>query len=163
MLSKQQADGGWGETFESCTTWEYQQNTRSQVVGTAWALLSLLFAEYPDRAPLQRGVDFLMRRQLPNGNWAQEVRRQPVLIPDTLSMRVDSMRDTSMATQITLLIRHTGHLGRVQLYLLDLVQWLQEHFPDLGTRPLRQEVPWPGSDYSSHVSSGGSMLAMQQI
>ena len=73
VLSKQQADGGWGETFESCTTWEYQQNPRSQVVGTAWALLTLLFAGYPDRTLLQRGIDFLMKRQLPNGNWAQEV------------------------------------------------------------------------------------------
>lgn len=72
VLSKQQADGGWGETFESCTSWEYQQNKHSQVVGTAWALLTLLFAEYPDRAPLQRGVEFLMRRQLPDGNWKQE-------------------------------------------------------------------------------------------
>lgn len=42
LASKQQEDGGWGETFMSCVTREYVQHPKSQVVNTAWAVLSLL-------------------------------------------------------------------------------------------------------------------------
>jgi squalene cyclase len=34
LLSKQQDDGGWGETFMSCVTREYVQHPQSQVVNT---------------------------------------------------------------------------------------------------------------------------------
>jgi squalene cyclase len=44
----------------------------SGVVQTAWALLGLLAGGCRDRAALDRGRDFLMRRQLPTGDWAQE-------------------------------------------------------------------------------------------
>jgi squalene cyclase len=44
----------------------------SGVVQTAWALLGLLAGGCTDKAALDRGRDFLMRRQLPTGDWAQE-------------------------------------------------------------------------------------------
>jgi squalene cyclase len=44
----------------------------SGVVQTAWALLGLLAGGCNDKAALDRGRDFLMRRQLPTGDWAQE-------------------------------------------------------------------------------------------
>lgn len=44
----------------------------SGVVQTAWALLGLLAADCPDKAAMDRGVAFLMRKQLPSGDWAQE-------------------------------------------------------------------------------------------
>eukprot|EP00042_Codosiga_hollandica_P050363 m.599370 g.599370 ORF g.599370 m.599370 type:complete len:722 (+) comp58079_c0_seq5:29-2194(+) len=72
LLSKQRPDGGWGETFMSCVTREYVQHPRAQVVNTAWALLSLLKAEYPAQEEITRGIRLLMSRQLVTGDWKQE-------------------------------------------------------------------------------------------
>ncbi|MDP2436605.1 MAG: terpene cyclase/mutase family protein [archaeon] len=72
LLSKQRSDGGWGETFGSCETMQYVENPTSQVVNTAWALLSLIAAQHHDLQPLEAAAGFLMSRQQPNGNWLQE-------------------------------------------------------------------------------------------
>jgi len=79
LLSKQNADGGWGEDFASCFNREYAQRDKlygcdsgSTVVCTAWALLALMAAECEDSAAVRKGIGFLMRRQLPSGDWAQE-------------------------------------------------------------------------------------------
>jgi squalene cyclase len=44
----------------------------SGVVQTAWALLGLLAGGCTDQLALVRARDFLMRKQLPSGDWAQE-------------------------------------------------------------------------------------------
>eukprot|EP01134_Creolimax_fragrantissima_P003456 CFRG3456T1 len=72
LISKQKEDGGWGETFMSCVTREYVQHPRSQVIQTAWAVLALLRADYPDQAAIRKGVKLLLSRQLDNGDWAPE-------------------------------------------------------------------------------------------
>lgn len=71
LLSKQREDGGWGESYKSCETHEYVQSP-SQVVQTAWSIIALLHAGYPDRAPIERAVRLIMARQQPDGSWAQE-------------------------------------------------------------------------------------------
>lgn len=72
LLAHQNPDGGWGESFESCIKKEYIHSPASQVVNTSWALMSLLAAKYnsPDR--IRKGIDFIISRQLPNGDWPQE-------------------------------------------------------------------------------------------
>jgi len=79
LLGKQNADGGWGEDFASCFDREYASRDKlygcdsgSTVVCTAWALLALMAGDCKDVAAVRKGVDFLMRRQLPSGDWAQE-------------------------------------------------------------------------------------------
>lgn len=72
LLSKQMADGGWGESFKSCETEVYVHNEMSQVVNTAWAVLTLITAKYPDPEPIRRGCRLIMSRQLGDGSWAQE-------------------------------------------------------------------------------------------
>lgn len=42
LLSKQMADGGWGENFESCEQRTYVQSATSQIHNTCWALLGLM-------------------------------------------------------------------------------------------------------------------------
>lgn len=42
------------------------------MVQTAWALLTLMRAGYKDRSVIDRGIQFLMQRQLPSGDWDQE-------------------------------------------------------------------------------------------
>ncbi|CZR56626.1 related to lanosterol synthase [Phialocephala subalpina] len=73
LLSKQRADGGWSESYRSCETNTYVEHpTGSQVVMTAWAVIGLLEAHYPDRAPIEKGLKLIMSRQQPNGEWLQE-------------------------------------------------------------------------------------------
>lgn len=42
LLSRQMADGGWGEDFESCEQRRYMQSAQSQIHNTCWALMGLL-------------------------------------------------------------------------------------------------------------------------
>jgi len=79
LLSKQEADGGWGEDFASCFNKDYTSKSKlpgcdsgSTVVNTAWALLALMAGDCQDTAAVQRGIRFLMKRQLDSGDWAQE-------------------------------------------------------------------------------------------
>ncbi|AEO56486.1 hypothetical protein MYCTH_2301506 [Thermothelomyces thermophilus ATCC 42464] len=39
---------------------------------TAWALIGLMKANYPDKKPIMKGIKLLMERQQPNGEWLQE-------------------------------------------------------------------------------------------
>ncbi|KAI8381007.1 terpenoid cyclases/protein prenyltransferase alpha-alpha toroid [Radiomyces spectabilis] len=72
LISKQQADGGWGETYKSCETKVYCHNPKSQVVNTAFAVMSLMDAKYPHREPIRRGIQLIMQRQQNTGEWLQE-------------------------------------------------------------------------------------------
>ncbi|XP_063197639.1 lanosterol synthase isoform X3 [Chroicocephalus ridibundus] len=72
LLSKQMADGGWGEDFESCEQRTYVQSAMSQIHNTCWALLGLMAVRYPDIEVLERGIKVLIDKQLPNGDWPQE-------------------------------------------------------------------------------------------
>nr|XP_036879554.1 lanosterol synthase [Manis javanica] len=71
LLSRQMADGGWGEDFESCKQRRYVQSTQSEIHSTCWALMGLMAVRHPGLAALERGVRCLLDRQLPNGNWPQ--------------------------------------------------------------------------------------------
>ncbi|XP_057401560.1 lanosterol synthase isoform X1 [Balaenoptera acutorostrata] len=72
LLSRQMADGGWGEDFESCEQRRYVQSARSQIHNTCWALMGLMAVRHPDVAALERGVSYLLGKQLPNGDWPQD-------------------------------------------------------------------------------------------
>jgi lanosterol synthase len=39
---------------------------------TAWALIGLMKADYPHKEAIQRGIQLIMDRQQPNGEWLQE-------------------------------------------------------------------------------------------
>ncbi|KAL7312217.1 Lanosterol synthase (Oxidosqualene--lanosterol cyclase), variant 2 [Mucor circinelloides] len=72
LVKHQEADGGWGESYKSCELHVYSRNEKSQVVNTAFALRGLLEARYPDKEPIRRGIEFIMKRQQANGEWLQE-------------------------------------------------------------------------------------------
>ncbi|CAI8009857.1 Lanosterol synthase [Geodia barretti] len=72
LLSRQMEDGGWGEDFASCEERRYVQSRTSQIVNTCWALLGLMAVRYPDPKPIARGIQIIMERQLPNGDWPQD-------------------------------------------------------------------------------------------
>lgn len=51
---------------------EYSQHEKSQVVQTAWAVLALIYGDYPDKDVIKRACQLLMQRQQPDGRWEQE-------------------------------------------------------------------------------------------
>eukprot|EP00981_Chlorochromonas_danica_P002874 scaffold572_cov163-Ochromonas_danica.AAC.4 len=82
LLARQNANGGWGESYLACVNKAYpaegsgaQLGTEgSGVVQTAWAMLALMAADPKDnyKAEVTRGKDFLLSKQLPDGDWDQE-------------------------------------------------------------------------------------------
>lgn len=74
LVERQKEDGGWGESYLSCVKREYVQAKRSQIINTSWALLTLMAADYEDKSVIHRGIELLRRRQMPNGDFPQEVR-----------------------------------------------------------------------------------------
>ncbi|XP_006163194.1 lanosterol synthase [Tupaia chinensis] len=72
LLSRQMADGGWGEDFESCEQRRYVQSAQSQVHNTCWALMGLMAVRHPDIAAQEKGIRYLLEKQLPNGDWPQD-------------------------------------------------------------------------------------------
>ncbi|CAM5327076.1 squalene--hopene cyclase [Kitasatospora aureofaciens] len=74
LEDRQNTDGGWGEdmrSYEDPARWAGRgESTASQ---TAWALMALLAAgEGPEgraNPAVERGVDWLVRTQLPEGTW----------------------------------------------------------------------------------------------
>jgi lanosterol synthase len=58
---------------KACEKMEYIEHpSGSLVVQTAWALLGLLEADYPDVVRIKKGIKFIMSRQQANGEWLQE-------------------------------------------------------------------------------------------
>jgi squalene/oxidosqualene cyclase-like protein len=73
LLSKQKADGGWGEHYTSCLEERYVEHPESQATMTAWALLALLAAgQDPAAAPVTRAVRWLAARQRHDGSWPRQ-------------------------------------------------------------------------------------------
>ena len=73
FLSKQNPDGGWGESYKSCETMEYVNHPNgSQVVQTCWALIGLMEAKCTNKDAIEKGVKLIMERQQRNGEWLQE-------------------------------------------------------------------------------------------
>lgn len=74
LVGKQRADGGWGEDFNACVRQVWVENPDgSQVVNTAWAVMALMAAGGAVyRKEVKRGIQFIMSRQLADGDWAQE-------------------------------------------------------------------------------------------
>jgi squalene/oxidosqualene cyclase-like protein len=79
LLVHQRPNGGWGEDFSSCYNKAYAVDgmaaygdNGSSVVSTSWALLALAAAKNNNIAAVRRGVQYLIHRQLPSGDWPQE-------------------------------------------------------------------------------------------
>jgi lanosterol synthase len=72
LHSVQQPDGGWGEHFSGCLTGSYVANAGSLVIMTSWAVLALLRATNSVTPVIRRGLDWLVSRQLPDGDWPRD-------------------------------------------------------------------------------------------
>lgn len=73
LLERREADGGWGESYRACETGTWTPHPDgSQAVHTAWAVIALLEAHYPEKEPLEKALTLVVKRQQTNGEWLQE-------------------------------------------------------------------------------------------
>ncbi|KAH6825430.1 cycloartenol synthase 1 [Perilla frutescens var. hirtella] len=76
LLSKQLADGGWGESYLSSSNKVYTnlEGNRSNLVQSSWALLSLINAGQGeiDPEPIDRGIRLVINSQMEDGDFPQQ-------------------------------------------------------------------------------------------
>jgi squalene-hopene/tetraprenyl-beta-curcumene cyclase len=71
LESVQHEDGGWGER---CNTYDdpvFKGQGPSTASQTAWAVMGLCAFDDPNLPSLQRGIDYLIRNQNPDGSWTE--------------------------------------------------------------------------------------------
>jgi squalene-hopene/tetraprenyl-beta-curcumene cyclase len=69
MVSKQNADGGWGESCHSYVDESFAGIGASTPSQTAWAVMTLQWAGLGNHPAAQRGLEYLRERQRADGTW----------------------------------------------------------------------------------------------
>ncbi|MCL2469822.1 MAG: squalene--hopene cyclase [Alphaproteobacteria bacterium] len=70
LVSKQQADGGWGESGDSYYKGKPKgEGAKSTPAQTAWSLMALMAAGAVDHPATAKGIEHLIQTQKPDGTW----------------------------------------------------------------------------------------------
>lgn len=69
LIAMQQASGAWGESPDSYADPDLRGRGPATASQTAWALLGLIAAGEQDHPAVERGIQWLMRTQAPDGSW----------------------------------------------------------------------------------------------
>jgi squalene-hopene/tetraprenyl-beta-curcumene cyclase len=70
---RQNPDGGWGEMCDSYPDARLKGRGTSGPSQTAWALLGLMAARQAETRVVERGIEFLLRTQQPDGTWTDSL------------------------------------------------------------------------------------------
>ncbi|MGW6709822.1 squalene--hopene cyclase, partial [Streptomyces sp. NPDC054956] len=71
IVAHQQDDGGWGEDIRALNDPAWIGNGESTPSQTGWALLALIAAGRADSEEVRAGLEFLVRTQQEDGDWAE--------------------------------------------------------------------------------------------
>jgi squalene-hopene/tetraprenyl-beta-curcumene cyclase len=69
LVDHQNTDGGWGESCFSYVDAAFRGRGPSTASQTAWAIIALLAAGEGESLAAQRGIEYLIAAQLPDGSW----------------------------------------------------------------------------------------------
>jgi squalene-hopene/tetraprenyl-beta-curcumene cyclase len=112
LESVQHEDGGWGER---CNTYDdpvFKGQGPSAASQTAWAVMGLCAFDDPFRPSVQRGIDYLIRTQNPDGSWSEE-ETTGTGFPKVFYLKYDMYRNAwpllALATYRNLLTQQTPH------------------------------------------------------
>ena len=72
IKSRQNLDGGWGETCESYHDPSLAGVGESTPSQSGWALLALMAAGEVDSSTVSRGIQYLLEKQKPDGTWDED-------------------------------------------------------------------------------------------
>jgi squalene-hopene/tetraprenyl-beta-curcumene cyclase len=72
LISCQNPDGGWGESCRSYDDPSQKGKGVSTASQTAWALMALMSLERTNEPAFRKGIEYLLRSQQEDGNWAEE-------------------------------------------------------------------------------------------
>lgn len=113
--SVQHSDGGWGER---CNTYDdpvFKGQGPSTASQTAWAVMGLCAFDNPNLPSLQRGIEYLIRTQNPDGSWTEE-ETTGTGFPKVFYLKYDMYRNAwpllALATYRKLLQKHKSINGR---------------------------------------------------
>ena len=73
LIKHQNPDGGWGESCRSYDDPGLKGQGSSTASQTAWALMALTSLEKVAEPAFRRGLDYLLKMQQADGNWAEEL------------------------------------------------------------------------------------------
>ncbi len=93
LVSVQNADGGWGER---CNTYDdpvFKGKGPSTASQTAWAVMGLCAFDDPSLPALQRGVQYLVETQNPDGSWT-ELETTGTGFPKVFYLKYDMYRNS---------------------------------------------------------------------
>ena len=69
LLNYQLEDGGWGETCETYADPSLRGMGPSTPEQTAWAVMGLMSTGFVDHESVERGINYLLKRQKESGDW----------------------------------------------------------------------------------------------
>jgi squalene-hopene/tetraprenyl-beta-curcumene cyclase len=93
LESVQHADGGWGER---CNTYDdpvFKGQGPTTASQTAWAVMGLCAFDDPSRPSIQRGIQYLIDKQNPDGSWTEH-ETTGTGFPKVFYLKYDMYRNT---------------------------------------------------------------------
>lgn len=72
LFALQNPDGGWGESCRSYEAEKFAGRGTSTPSQTAWALIGLVSYGYANDSRVEKGIKFLIDRQLQDGSWEEK-------------------------------------------------------------------------------------------